>query len=245
MSVRICLKRWLWWHNICAPCVCTHGWFIHACLHGCCSAHERELVARRRGQLQGQQNLSRTWCFLRLRRHFLLATCSLSSGFYTSVWCKPNCMRLSRALKAAQHNSNHTNTTIPQDDFDIGLATHLCGGATDVAQAVCIEKGAAFILTPCCASCHVTSRYHMARHLKPNRFARLAQSGSIVGGLLEGCWSVVGRVGLAVLGWHHLKPRRTFSLGHARRKFHLSLGGHSQKGSPACFRCIRLVRLWW
>ena len=30
------------------------------------------------------------------------------------------------------------------------MATHLCGGATDVAQQLCVERGAAFILTPCC-----------------------------------------------------------------------------------------------
>ena len=33
--------------------------------------------------------------------------------------------------------------------FEIGLATHLCGGATDVAQNLCIAAGAAFVLTPC------------------------------------------------------------------------------------------------
>ena len=34
--------------------------------------------------------------------------------------------------------------------FDIGLATHLCGGATDVALSKCIDVGASFIATPCC-----------------------------------------------------------------------------------------------
>lgn len=35
-------------------------------------------------------------------------------------------------------------------EFDIGLATHLCGQATDLAQMKCIHQGAIFILTPCC-----------------------------------------------------------------------------------------------
>jgi len=36
------------------------------------------------------------------------------------------------------------------ETFDLGLATHLCGEGTDLAQAKCIEQGAAFVLTPCC-----------------------------------------------------------------------------------------------
>ena len=36
------------------------------------------------------------------------------------------------------------------DTFDIGLATHLCGEATDLAQMKCIQHRAIFILTPCC-----------------------------------------------------------------------------------------------
>lgn len=36
------------------------------------------------------------------------------------------------------------------EKFDIGLATHLCGGATDVALSKCIDVGASFIATPCC-----------------------------------------------------------------------------------------------
>ena len=36
------------------------------------------------------------------------------------------------------------------EDFDIGLATHLCGGATDVAMRGCLLKQASFIATPCC-----------------------------------------------------------------------------------------------
>lgn len=34
--------------------------------------------------------------------------------------------------------------------FDIGLGLHLCGEATDQAQMLCIERGAAFIMAPCC-----------------------------------------------------------------------------------------------
>lgn len=36
------------------------------------------------------------------------------------------------------------------EDFDIGLATHLCGGATDIAMSKCMLAKAAFIATPCC-----------------------------------------------------------------------------------------------
>jgi hypothetical protein len=34
--------------------------------------------------------------------------------------------------------------------FDIGLAVHLCGEATDLAMKVCIDNKASFILVPCC-----------------------------------------------------------------------------------------------
>jgi hypothetical protein len=34
--------------------------------------------------------------------------------------------------------------------FDVALATHLCGDATDVAMERSVRCGAAFIATPCC-----------------------------------------------------------------------------------------------
>jgi len=34
-------------------------------------------------------------------------------------------------------------------DFDLGVALHACGEATDLAQIRCLEKGAAYILCPC------------------------------------------------------------------------------------------------
>jgi SAM-dependent methyltransferase len=36
------------------------------------------------------------------------------------------------------------------DSFDIGMATHLCGGATDIAMDKCFRNKAAFLVTPCC-----------------------------------------------------------------------------------------------
>jgi len=36
-----------------------------------------------------------------------------------------------------------------QHDFDLGLALHACGEATDLAQIKCLEKGAAYIMCPC------------------------------------------------------------------------------------------------
>jgi len=43
--------------------------------------------------------------------------------------------------------------------FDIGLATHLCGGATDLAMANCLDQKAAFLVTPCCLG---KLKYHVA-----------------------------------------------------------------------------------
>lgn len=37
--------------------------------------------------------------------------------------------------------------TVP---FDIGLGLHLCGDATDQAQTLCMERGAAYVMAPCC-----------------------------------------------------------------------------------------------
>lgn len=36
-----------------------------------------------------------------------------------------------------------------QRDFDLGLALHACGEATDLAQIKCLEKKAAYIMCPC------------------------------------------------------------------------------------------------
>lgn len=37
-----------------------------------------------------------------------------------------------------------------RDGFDIGVAVHACGMATDYAQLQCISRGAPYLLVPCC-----------------------------------------------------------------------------------------------
>ena len=37
-----------------------------------------------------------------------------------------------------------------REDFDVGVALHACGGASDAALARCIEKKATFVVAPCC-----------------------------------------------------------------------------------------------
>jgi hypothetical protein len=34
--------------------------------------------------------------------------------------------------------------------FDVGVALHACGNATDHAIARCVAAGAAFVVSPCC-----------------------------------------------------------------------------------------------
>jgi hypothetical protein len=36
------------------------------------------------------------------------------------------------------------------DRFDIGVALHACGSATDAIQKLCMSKNAAFVVSPCC-----------------------------------------------------------------------------------------------
>jgi hypothetical protein len=37
-----------------------------------------------------------------------------------------------------------------QEDFDVGISLHACGGATDVSLQKCLEQRAAFVMAPCC-----------------------------------------------------------------------------------------------
>ena len=37
-----------------------------------------------------------------------------------------------------------------REDFDVGVALHACGGASDAALARCVEKKATFVVAPCC-----------------------------------------------------------------------------------------------
>ena len=36
------------------------------------------------------------------------------------------------------------------DSFDIGVALHACGAASDIAQELCVTAGAAYVMAPCC-----------------------------------------------------------------------------------------------
>jgi SAM-dependent methyltransferase len=74
---------------------------------------------------------------------------------FTLVDIKPKCVSIGkdRTEKAGLEASvawKCGNVESFYESFDIGLATHLCGGATDVALSKCIDAGASFIATPCC-----------------------------------------------------------------------------------------------
>lgn len=49
-----------------------------------------------------------------------------------------------------------TTTTKTGGGFDIGIATHACGIASDLAQMKCIAHQAAFLICPCCSGKAVT-----------------------------------------------------------------------------------------
>ena len=73
---------------------------------------------------------------------------------FTLVDSKPECVRL---IEERVHTSKLTNVATFLGDlrdyktsFDIGLAIHLCGEATDIAQQACVNNSASFILVPCC-----------------------------------------------------------------------------------------------
>jgi len=54
--------------------------------------------------------------------------------------------------------------------FDIGLATHLCGGATDSMMERCLMHKAAFIATPCCLGSIVFDTHeNVVSQAKPGR----------------------------------------------------------------------------
>ena len=58
----------------------------------------------------------------------------------------------SRAAEAGLTNVEFRSGLIEEWDgeFDLGLAVHCCGNATDFAQMQCIRYDAAFVLCPCC-----------------------------------------------------------------------------------------------
>ena len=56
------------------------------------------------------------------------------------------------------------------ESFDIGLATHLCGGATDSMMEKCLLHRAAFIATPCCLGSIVFDTHeNVMSQAKPGR----------------------------------------------------------------------------
>jgi len=77
--------------------------------------------------------------------------------------------------------------------FDIGMATHLCGGATDVAEEKAIGNGAVFVLTPCCMGKirHSIKRDYQSVHQQRREEGRtqiLPQKGAPPGVLAEGIY---------------------------------------------------------
>ena len=73
---------------------------------------------------------------------------------FTLVDNKDDCIRLvdKRAEEAGLNNVvGHLGEVSDfRESFDVGLAVHLCGAATDEAQKACMEAEADFILVPCC-----------------------------------------------------------------------------------------------
>ena len=69
-----------------------------------------------------------------------------------------------RAIKAGvEHMLKYVRARVEnfQDDFNIGVALHACGEATDIAHVKCLEKHASYVLASCCLgkiqhACHVT-----------------------------------------------------------------------------------------
>ena len=73
---------------------------------------------------------------------------------FTLVDSKPSCISILRKRIAI---SGLTNVTPLLGDvmdfkspFDVGIAIHLCGEATDFAMQNCIANKASFVLVPCC-----------------------------------------------------------------------------------------------
>lgn len=83
-----------------------------------------------------------------------------------------------------------------KERFDIGLATHLCGEATDLAQAKCIENNATFILTPCCVG---KIRHALAGNIGNNSSDGSDNGGSGGGGASSGSGGSGGSGGSAAL----------------------------------------------
>ncbi|CAE8626246.1 unnamed protein product [Polarella glacialis] len=85
----------------------------------------------------------------------VLAIAALCPGFhFTLVEAHgiPVAISKRRVADAGLQNVTvwHGDAANYPESFDVGLATHLCGEGTDLAQAKCIEHRAAFVLTPCC-----------------------------------------------------------------------------------------------
>lgn len=57
-----------------------------------------------------------------------------------------------RAAEAGLTNCTFRVARIEEFDepFDLGLGTHVCGGATDIAIDKCVRAGASFVMVPCC-----------------------------------------------------------------------------------------------
>jgi len=68
-------------------------------------------------------------------------------------------------------------------DFDLGIALHACGAATDDVLTCCIKKGAAFVISPCCLG-GVTpiakSQQLRSALVDPSHFSSLAKAADTV-----------------------------------------------------------------
>lgn len=58
------------------------------------------------------------------------------------------------------------------EEFDIGLALHVCGNATDAVLSICVEKNKSFICVPCCVGKIQVNRHcsldDMRKRLSPS-----------------------------------------------------------------------------
>jgi len=74
----------------------------------------------------------------------------------------------------------HGDLELFPEAFDVGLATHLCGEGTDLAQAKCIAQGAAFVMIPCCLGGikHLLQGHSRNQGVSPNIRSGLPEGGA-------------------------------------------------------------------
>jgi hypothetical protein len=83
-------------------------------------------------------------------RNVFIRLCDLSDVVMEMKSTKHSQTQPNRLARPGRMGNDSTSIQDMMASFDVGIALHACGRATDIVQHICVQANASFVIAPCC-----------------------------------------------------------------------------------------------